>query len=218
MGIIPAMSPQLLSHFDLDRCPHCNIDKPNLREFGEWSHYQSASHDRRIHYWWKAYKCARCGGVLVARYSGNSQISFKHTLTAGEYFPQQPTLSDELPERATFYLKQALDTVSSPSASIVMSAASVDAMLKHKDLTEGSLYARIEQAIENHIITPEMAEWAHDIRLDANDERHADEDAADPTAQDAQRCIDFAKALADYLFVLPARVKRGIRTEPTPDT
>lgn len=58
-----------------------------------------------------------------------------------------------------------------------------------------------------------MALWAHDVRLDANDERHADETAEDPTTEDAQRCIDFAKAFAEYLFVLPEKVKRGRKTD-----
>jgi hypothetical protein len=53
-----------------------------------------------------------------------------------------------------------------------------------------------------------MADWAHDIRLDSNDERHADLDASQATGDDAKRCLEFAEALADLLFVLPARVKR----------
>jgi hypothetical protein len=59
-----------------------------------------------------------------------------------------------------------------------------------------------------------MAEWAHEIRLDANDQRHSDEGAALPDQSDAQRVIDFTLALAEFLFVLPARVARGRTTKP----
>ena len=55
-----------------------------------------------------------------------------------------------------------------------------------------------------------MAKWAHQIRLDANDQRHADENAGLPTGADAERCIEFAKALGQFMFVLPARITRGI--------
>jgi len=55
-----------------------------------------------------------------------------------------------------------------------------------------------------------MAQWAHDIRLDANDQRHADEAASLPTDADTKKCVDFAMALAQFLFVLPARVQRGL--------
>ena len=55
-----------------------------------------------------------------------------------------------------------------------------------------------------------MAKWAHQVRLDANDQRHADESAPLSTKQDAERSVRFALALAEILFVLPARVTRGI--------
>ncbi|MNW06866.1 hypothetical protein D3C71_2033470 [compost metagenome] len=54
-----------------------------------------------------------------------------------------------------------------------------------------------------------MAAWAHEVRLDANDQRHDDEDGALPDEADARKSIEFATALAQFLFVLPARVARG---------
>ena len=91
-----------------------------------------------------------------------------------------------------------------------MSAAAIDAMLKNRGLTTGSLYERIDKAAETHLITLDMAKWAHQVRLDANDQRHADEEAPLPVKEDAERCFRFAVALAEVLFVLPARVTRGI--------
>jgi hypothetical protein len=91
----------------------------------------------------------------------------------------------------------------------MLTASAVDAMLKAKGFTEGSLYKRIDQAASEHAITSDMAAWAHDIRVDANDERHADDKTALPTEADAQRCVEFARALAEFMFVLPERVRRG---------
>ena len=80
---------------------------------------------------------------------------------------------------------------------------------RRKNYKEGSLYKRIKAAADDHLITSEMAAWAHEIRLDANDQRHADESADLPTQVEAQKCIDFSRALAEFLFVLPGRVERG---------
>jgi hypothetical protein len=55
-----------------------------------------------------------------------------------------------------------------------------------------------------------MAAWAHQIRLDANDRRRSDEAAELPDEGDATRSINFASALGQFLFVLPAQVERGI--------
>ncbi len=91
----------------------------------------------------------------------------------------------------------------------MLCASAVDAMLKAKGYTSGNLYGRINKAADDHLITEGMKEWAHEVRLDANDQRHADEAAALPTTAAAQRSIEFAQALGQFLFVLPAQVARG---------
>ena len=59
------------------------------------------------------------------------------------------------------------------------------------------------------MITKDMGEWAHEVRLDSNDERHADDNAPLPKADDAKRCIEFVRALGEFMFILPARIERG---------
>src|SRR5437016_5337107 len=68
----------------------------------------------------------------------------------------------------------------------------------------------VTASAKSHMITEDMAKWAHEVRLDANDQRHADEGAALPDEGDARRAVDFAMALGQFLFVLPSRVKRGL--------
>ena len=92
----------------------------------------------------------------------------------------------------------------------MLAASSVDAMLKEKGYRDGSLYLRIGKAVEDNLLTSEMATWAHEVRLDANDKRHADNNAALPNEDDAQKVLDFATAIAEYLFVLPAKIQRGL--------
>ena len=101
-------------------------------------------------------------------------------------------------------------SIHAPAGAVMLTASSVDAMLKAKGYTDGSLYTRIDKAAADHLITTDMAQWAHAVRLDANDQRHADESANLPGEADAKRCIDFASALALFLFTLPARVRKGI--------
>jgi hypothetical protein len=124
-------------------------------------------------------------------------------------WPEGDVFSDSIPERARSFLKQATDCLHAPSGAQVLAASAVDSMLKARGYRDGSLYTRIEQAEADHLITPEMAEWAHEVRLDANNQRHADEDAPLPTKDEAGKTIEFAKALAEFLFVLPAMVTRG---------
>jgi len=116
-----------------------------------------------------------------------------------------------IPERAREYLNQAVNSLSSPAGAVMLAASAVDAMLKAKNLRDGSLYARIDRAAAEHLITSDMAKWAHAVRLDANDQRHADDSSPLPIAADAKRAVDFALALGQFMVILPAKVQVGIQ-------
>jgi Domain of unknown function (DUF4145) len=89
-----------------------------------------------------------------------------------------------------------------------MSAAAIDAMLKHKGLTDGTLHKRIGEAVSKGLITQGMADWAHVVRLGANDTRHADVAAEPMTPDDAIRAFDYAEALMEVVYVLPSRMPK----------
>lgn len=188
-------------NLELPKCPHCRIDNPNLSTVNKYSTTNHQGGNRR---YWKSYVCQRCGGAVIA-HSGN-----KENGTMVEFFPQLGTISEALPEKAASFLQQAHDSLHAPSGCIMLCASAVDEMLKQRDFKDGTLYKRIKEASEDGILTSEMEAWAHEVRLDANDERHADEDASLPNENDAKKVLNFTDALAEYLFVLPSRVKRGL--------
>lgn len=192
--------PALTDIFELDRCPHCRVDHPYLQVRAV---FETTTHTGTNHRVWKTYACTRCGGAVLA-------ASESHDHWAKEIYPNTTVVDESIPEPARTYLNQAIGTLHSPAGSVMLSATAVDAMLKAKLYKEGSLYARINKAVEDHLITQEMAQWAHSVRLDANDQRHADEKVSLPTTEDAQRSIDFVLALGTFLFVLPSRVKSGL--------
>ena len=193
--------PKLLqSKLELSRCPHCNVDTPNLNFCGQ-GEFLTFTGNRRF---WRHYVCGRCAGVITA-----SAPNWEQEIQ--ELYPAGIEVSSDIPDRPRAYLEQAINSLSSPAGAVMLAASSVDAMLKERGLSKGNLNARIDQAASEHLITAEMAQWAHDIRLDANDQRHSDQDASLPTTEQAQKCVDFALALGQFLFVLPKRVERGIK-------
>ena len=126
-----------------------------------------------------------------------------------QLWPPIDTVSEAVPERARMFLQQAIESLHTPAGAVMLTASSVDAMLKAKRYKNGILNTRIKQAADAHLIMCEMADWAYAVRLDANDQRHVDESASLPNEADAKRSIEFAKALAQFLFVLPEMVSRG---------
>lgn len=185
----------------LKRCPHCSVDNPNLTTVEkEFITAADNGTNRRI---WNVYRCNRCGGVIIASCTEANR-------NVNEIYPTIYKLDEVLPDKVREYLQQAIDSVFAPAGSVMLCASSVDAMLKEKGLKNGSLYSRIKLAVEKGILTEEMSTWAHQVRLDANDQRHSDEEATLPTSEDAKKVIEFTQTLAEFLFVLPSKVNRGI--------
>ena len=193
--------PSLDKKLELDRCPHCSVNLPTLDVVYSFS---TDTHNKRNERFWRVYVCAQCGGAVTA-YSDRG-----YDQRVWRYYPHQTMIDDAIDEPAKSYLKQAVDSIHAPSGAIMLCASAVDAMLKTKSYNEGSLYTRINQAAEDHLITTDMAEWAHQVRLDANSQRHADNDLSLPSTEDAKRSLDFALALGEFLFVLPAKVAQGL--------
>jgi hypothetical protein len=192
--------PDLHGKLELARRPHCNIDKPNLNSVAQFETSDHAGRRKRV---WRVYACHNCGGAVTA-----SALSWGANVQ--EMYPATKSVDEAIPNQARAYLSQAIQSLHAPAGAVMVAASAVDSMLKAKNYKEGSLYSRIDKAAADHLITNEMAQWAHQVRLEANDQRHADENAALPDSEDAQRSIDFASALGSFMFVFPKRIEAGL--------
>lgn len=206
----------------LSRCPHCGVADPNLARRGD--PFVTSSKRAQSCTAWALYVCASCGGCITActePYHVDQDVLMNllrdHNLKVHAVFPPVPAVHSALPERARRYLSQAVEAIHAPDASVMAAASAVDAMLKAIGFTQGSLYERIEKAKTDGRITAEMATWAHQIRLDANEPRHADLNDPHHDEASARRTVDFATALGEFLFVLPQRVTRGLQQAANPE-
>jgi Domain of unknown function (DUF4145) len=201
------MGPQLA---DILRCPHCSIAAPHLLR--AWSsHGPTKRSDGGNPRWWGVYLCQSCGGVVSVVGIAPSNSDFY----LAEVFPSTKTAHEDLPEPARIFLQQAYETLNAPDAAAVMAGSAVDAMLKAKGYVEGSLYDRIDKALADNVLTRGMADWAHAVRLGSNRPRHADENKPHTSFLEATQSVEFAEALGNFLFVLTARIDRGLKLAET---
>src|SRR5690349_11497655 len=131
---------ELKGLLDLERCPHCGVDRPHLTQqnkFGTTDHLGQTGRT------WAVYSCARCGFCILAYTMAGAR-------NVKEFFPALDTLDPNIPAKAANYLKQAMDSLVAPSGSVILCASAVDAMLKVKGYVTGSLYSRIKKAAEEH--------------------------------------------------------------------
>lgn len=201
------------------RCPHCNVAEPLLTKI--WAEFRKNPGNMTGRAY-ALYQCSRCNRITMAEgvqvpLDASGAPASKLYVTIAALYPPPSLIDPSLPADARRYLKQSLETLHAPDASIVMAASAVDAMLKAKGYTSGNLYPRIEKAVEDHVLTEGMAQWAHKVRLEANAVRHADAFNPEPSMEDAKQVLEFATALGDFLFVFTARVAEGIQSAEAAD-
>lgn len=186
---------------ELDKCPYCSTANPNLSRLNIIDTVNYRNENRRF---WSPYKCETCGGVTLAHNNvgENREID--------DFIPHITEAPIELPEDARRFLNEALDTPGL-SAAILVANSSVDEMLKDKGFKKGDLKSRIKEAAENGAITADMEKWSHLVRLSSNLERHPKDKTKPPDTDDRKDMIDFALAMAHYLYVMPAMVKKGMQ-------
>lgn len=192
----------------LKRCPLCSVAAPNLPL--AWAPNSSfARADGGMLEYWAVYVCASCGGLITAKGPPDSENANGTPIVA--VYPVGRNVAPELPEVARRFLTQAIETLHAPDAAALMAGSAVDNMLKELGFNDGSLYHRIDRAKSDGILTEGMAQWAHNVRLGANRPRHADSERPHVSPEEARQSVDFAEALGQFLFVLTAKVDRGIK-------
>lgn len=190
--------------YGLGRCPQCSVSNPLIDLLHEPAKHFTDSFDQTYYHFTGV--CSKCRRHILFYASGGSDTKKLVVVTS---YPSHENISDELPAMARSFLQQAIESKHAPDGALMLSASSIDAMLKSFDLIKGTLYSRIDEAAARGVITATMAEWAHAIRLSANEPRHADEEFTGATEDQALQSISFAKALGEYLFVLPSKVAAG---------
>ncbi len=129
--------PKLQQFLDIDRCPHCQIDKPSLKTVWSTSTINANGGDER---YWKVYTCSRCGSLVIA-FAINDGGAIVRS------YPQIQGVDEEVPELAREYLTQAIQSAHAPAGAVMLCASSVDTMLKAKGLAKSRLFDRIDEAV-----------------------------------------------------------------------
>lgn len=81
------------------------------------------------------------------------------------------------------------------------------------DISVSNLSARINRLRDNSMLTADMADWAHIVRLDGNESVHTDEEF---TSKETEEILDFTETFLLYAFTLPSMVTSR-RSEASPE-
>ena len=187
----------------LGRCPHCHVASPALVMMTQTDICIGAVNrePRRFGLW----QCTSCGNCVADRINDRVGYSGKSVRT-GVWPTETIGASEAIPEPARRYLQQAIDSISTPDGAVMLAASAILSMHKAKKYNKSKLFEAIKLAVADNALTPELEAWAHKLRLDSNDPRHADDDHPHKTTEEAKELVEFARMLGEIWFVLPAKI------------
>ncbi len=200
-------------------CPHCDTRRASFEVLSE---YRPARLGDQIHAF---ARCGVCSEAVVVVFKPLNQTIAKDAFSCADHLvshpgdvdvitfypaPVTPEAPDHLPPNVeAYFLEAAANVKTGPNAAGAMLRKSIDVALKHVDRdATGNLVTRINSAAANGKLTPELAEWAHHVRLEGNDAVH-DEDPF--TVEEADALHEFTELILMYLFTLPGMLneRRG---------
>lgn len=199
-------------------CPHCQTEK------AAFTPRQTCQINPGLSQSLLFSQCEVCGQGIIAvvplPFTNVQQWINGSTSSLGQIlkiFPEKlerKVPPDVPPSVASAYLS-GLDNLgrkNGANAAAIMFRRSIEIATKviPEALNSGNLQKRIE-ALPLNIATPAMKEWAHHIRLDANEATH---DVEEFTEEDAKKLQLFAEMFLTYAFTLPAMMKRA-KGEPS---
>lgn len=98
-------------------------------------------------------------------------------------------------------------SINANRAAVLMARTAIEATAKDKQITGGDLYHKIDAMADKNIITGQLAEEAHEIRLLGNDMAHGD--LAEPVSEeDASDILGFLDSVMDYVYQQPMLLQK----------
>jgi hypothetical protein len=127
-----------------------------------------------------------------------------------DYYPKRaPKLDDSIPKDVAEDYAEALRCydISANKASAAMCRRALQTSVIEKGARKDRLEKQIDELFEKEVITKEIRDWAHEIRLTGNIGAHPDEDGlATVTPAEAKELIDFMEEYLKYVYIMPAKV------------
>jgi hypothetical protein len=202
-------------------CPHCGAEKVGFSIVYERP--MTRAKNTSIEQFQTFMVCSNCEGGIIGHFErpvmqpaqtpAQCQIDpralgFKLSATFPK--PEPLKLPTHIPaDELKSYFNQAWDSLRRGNwdASGAMSRKVVDVSTQMLLGTDATKYKSIKDRIDGlgarHQLTPDLKEWAHEVRLGGNDASHD----KDPFTQaEAEELLDFTELYLTYVYSLPGRL------------
>lgn len=187
-------------------CPHCNIKSnftPRTRASGTWGAELNLFSVEYL-----VQTCQNCGGLLFVVYK--SSEGEPPSLEEWSSYPATiPLVNKAVPLNVATDFVSGVNclAISEAKAAATMFRRSLQQIMIDKGEVSGKLRDQIDALAKKNIITNDLKDWAHEIRLWGNEGAHPSSDGLENISMD--ECIavkEFMESILNYVYTLPAKV------------
>ena len=190
---------------------------------GEEGNWEKAHHlersggksrgDKKLNY--DTYKCVGCGNLTMVMWSAGDRLHSYHQLP----YPIKTTrFPKHWPEEVGRYWLQAQRNIegSNWDAAALMARSALQLLIRRENASGNSLVKEIDDIASKGLIPPIMKEWAHELRVLANDAAHPTPGDRGTSEKDARQVVKFLRVLLTLLQDLPEEITefRGQKGKP----
>lgn len=186
-------------------CPHCGVYSTfrvsaeyGNQFWGGFAKILGCDHCRQLVY-----------VILGATDTRSGKIASEEILDC--YPKRMPKLEDSIPKNVASDYIEAIKCfdVGANRASASMCRRALQSSVLERGAKKGKLFDQINELFEKQIITKDIKDWAHEIRLTANIGAHPDEDGLeDVTPTEAKELLDFTEQYLNYVYIMPDKVAK----------
>lgn len=144
-------------------------------------------------------------------YEREANCDFQADVDAIQWFPLAPVGKEypDVPDPLASVASEAYSclSINAYKAAILMARTAIQTTAKQNEIHKDTLYDDIDEMANQNIITDQLKEEAHQIRLLGNDMAHGDLD--EPVSrEDATEILGFLDSVLNYVYQQPAAVER----------
>lgn len=193
-------------------CPHCDAvatyttihdtTPPNYDEREEGELYHAIV------------ECDNCGEVILLIFEAVREPlvhdGFYIDIQLVDQYPKRiPMFHESIPPHVVNDYVEAIKCfdVGAWKASVVMCRRALQGSVIERGSTKSKLADQIDDLHNNEIITKDIKDWAHEIRLTGNIGAHPSKDGLeDVTEEDAKELIAFVEEYLNFVYIMPSKV------------
>jgi len=187
-------------------CPYCKIGV----ESSVVAHAERSGVMRAV------LACPNCMEHCYAEFRGDTDRKTGKAVWHVMHPVAPPIQSPAIPENVQRDYNEATAclAIGAYRASAAMCRRALESSAIERGASKARLVDQVDELLQKSVISPQLAEWAHEIRFWGNIGVHPDEDGlADVTPDDAGEIMQFTTEYLEHVYIMPERVKasRGRR-------